>query len=70
MRHKNFLKIHKIIGKKRFAKYLSADACFVKTIILLTVMKQPCSLFPDTRVFAQISLETLERIVYVEAWTL
>ena len=35
---KNFLKIHKNSGEKMFAKYLSADGCFVKTIILLTVM--------------------------------
>ena len=37
MRCKNFLKVHKNTGKNMFAKYLSADDCFVKTI-LLTVM--------------------------------
>ena len=30
MRCKNFLKVHKNTGKKMFAKYLSADGCFVK----------------------------------------
>ena len=38
MRYKNFLKVHKNIGKNIFAKYLSADDCFTKIIILLTVM--------------------------------
>ena len=38
MQCKNFLKVHKNTGEKMFAKYLSADDCFVKTIILLTVM--------------------------------
>ena len=37
MRCKNFLKVHKNTGEKMFAKYLSADGCFVKTI-LVTVM--------------------------------
>ena len=32
---KDFLKVDKKLVKKRFAKYLSADGCFVK---LLTVM--------------------------------
>ena len=35
----NFLKVFRaLLVKKRFAKYLSADGCFVKTIILLAVM--------------------------------
>ena len=34
MRCKNFLKVHKNTGEKMFAKYLSADGCFVKTILL------------------------------------
>ena len=38
MRCKNFLKVHKNTGEKMFTKYLSADGCFVKTIIPLTVM--------------------------------
>ena len=33
-----FWKLTKLLVKKRFAKNLSADGCFVKTIILLTVM--------------------------------
>ena len=37
MRSKNFLKVHKNTGEEMFAKHLSADGCFVKTI-LLTVM--------------------------------
>ena len=35
---KNFLKSHKNNDEKMFAKDLSADGCFVKTIVLLTVM--------------------------------
>ena len=31
MRYKNFLKVHKNTDEKMFAKYLSADGCFVKT---------------------------------------
>ena len=31
MRCQNFLKVHKNTGEKVFAKYLSADGCFVKT---------------------------------------
>ena len=38
MRSKNFLKVHKNTGKNMFAKYLSADDFFVKTMILLTAM--------------------------------
>ena len=34
---KNFLKVDKNTGEKMFAKYLSPDGCFVKTIVL-TVM--------------------------------
>ena len=42
----------KILAKKVFAKYLSADGCFVKTIILLTVIWRRYYLFPDTSAFA------------------
>ena len=35
---KNVLKDHKDTVEKMFAKYLSADGCFVKMIVLLTVM--------------------------------
>ena len=38
MRCENFLKVHKNTVEKMFAKYLSADGCFVETIIPLTVM--------------------------------
>ena len=38
MRRKNFVEVDKNTGEKMFAKYLSADGCFVKAIILLTVM--------------------------------
>ena len=37
MHYKNFLKVYKSTGEKMFAKYLLADGCFVKTM-LLTVM--------------------------------
>ena len=35
---KDFLKVYKSTGENMFAKYLSGDGCFAKTIILLTVM--------------------------------
>ena len=35
---KNFLKVHTNTGKNMFPKYLSEDDCFIKTIMLLTVM--------------------------------
>ena len=36
---KNFLKVYKNTGEKMFAKYLSADGCFVKTItVMITTM--------------------------------
>ena len=38
MRCKNLLKVHKNTAKNMFAKYLSADDCFMKTMILLTAM--------------------------------
>ena len=34
---KNFLKVHKNTSEKMFVKYLSAEGCLIKTI-LLTVM--------------------------------
>ena len=43
---KHFLKAHKNNSEKMFAKYLSADACFVKTTI------KNDYLLPDTRAFA------------------
>ena len=51
MHCKNFLKVYKSTGEKMFAKYLSADGCFVKTIILLTVMIttiQSAGFYPST----------------------
>ena len=38
MHGKNFLKVHKNTGEKMFAKYLSADGCFVKTILLTVII--------------------------------
>ena len=38
MHCKNFVKVYKNIDKNMFAKYLSADDCFVKAMILLTAM--------------------------------
>ena len=55
-----FSKFHKNTGEKMFAKYLSGDGCFVKTIILLTVMittmlsklKMNLCIAPEKRAFA------------------
>ena len=56
---KNFLKIHKNIGKKMLAKYLFADGCFIKTILLMynddticSFIRQPMkrNFTPSTRV--------------------
>ena len=44
---KNFLKVHKSTGEKMFAKYLSVDSCFLKSILLTVMM-----LFPDARTLA------------------
>ena len=53
MRCKNFLKVHENTGEKMFAKYFSADSCFVKTRILLTVMITViCYLFPNNGALA------------------
>ena len=52
MRRKNFVEVDKNTGEKMFAKYLSADGCFVKAIILLTVMIKTCYMVPDTMAFA------------------
>ena len=38
MRCKNFLKVHKNTDEKMFAKYLSADGCFVKAILLTAMI--------------------------------
>ena len=43
MHCKNFPKVHKSTGEKMFAKYLYADSCFVKTIILLKLMNHDIS---------------------------
>ena len=48
---KNFLKVYKSTGEKMFAKYLSTDGCFIKRVILLTMMIM-IMLLPDTRVLA------------------
>ena len=44
---KNFLKVHKNTGEKMFAKYLSVDSCFLKSILLTAMM-----LLPDARTLA------------------
>ena len=52
MRCKSFLKVHKNTGKNMFTKYLSAEDCFAKTMILLTAMIRRYYLFPDVRALA------------------
>ena len=47
---KNFLKVRKNTGEM-FAKYLYADGCFVKTMVLLTVMITTMIYVPDTKAF-------------------
>ena len=51
MRCKNFLKGYKSTGEKMFAKYLSADGCFVKTNTI-NCDDNDNAMFPNTRVFA------------------
>ena len=51
MRCSNFLKVHKNTGKKIFAKYLSADDCFVKTNTI-NCDDNDNAMFPNTRAFA------------------
>ena len=52
MRSQNFLKVHKNIGEKIFAKYLSADGCFVKTNAINCDVNNDNAMFPNTRAFA------------------
>ena len=51
MRYQNFLKVHKNTGEKTFAKYLSADGCFVKTNTI-NCDDNDNAMFPNTREFA------------------
>ena len=51
MRCQNFLKVHKNTGEKIFAKYLSADGCFVKTNTI-NCDDNDNAMFPNTRAFA------------------
>ena len=51
MRCYNFLKVHKNTGEKIFAKYLSADGCFVETNTINCDYNDN-TMFPNTRVFA------------------
>ena len=51
MRCQNFLKVHKNAGEKIFAKYLSADGCFVKTNAI-NCDDNGNAMFPNTRAFA------------------
>ena len=50
MRCQNFLKVHKNTGEKIFAKYLSADGCFVKTNTI-NCDDNENAMFPNTRAF-------------------
>ena len=34
----DFLKVHKNTGENMFAKYLSSDGCFIKTILLTMII--------------------------------
>ena len=47
----NFLKVYKNTGEKIFAKYLSADGCFLKTNTINRDYNDS-AMFPNTRVFA------------------
>ena len=51
MHCQNFLKVHKNTGEKIFAKYLSADGCFVKTNTI-NCDDNDNAMFPNTREFA------------------
>ena len=72
MRCQNFLKVYENTGEKIFAKYLSADGCFVKTNAI-NCDDNDNAMFPNTRAFAftrqpmKISLEALERSICVAA---
>ena len=48
----SFLKVHKNTGKKIFAKYLSADGCFIKTNTINCDDNNNTYLFPSTGAFA------------------
>ena len=65
MRCKNFLKIHKHTGKKMWVKYLSADGCFVKTILLTMIITTmlSVSLYQGIR-FYQAAHETKFHLKY------
>ena len=47
----NFLKVDKNRGEKIFAKFLSADGCFVKTNTI-NCDDNDNAMFPNTRAFA------------------
>ena len=51
MRCWNFVKVNKDTGEKIFAKYLSADGCFVKTNTI-NCDDNNNAMFPNTRAFA------------------
>ena len=51
MRCQNFVKVNKNTGEKVFAKYLSADGCFVKTNTI-NCDDNDNAMFPNTRAFA------------------
>ena len=51
MHCQNYLEVHKNTGKKIFAKYHSADGCFVKTNTI-NCDDNDNAMFPNTREFA------------------
>ena len=51
MRFQNFLKVQKNTGEEIFAKYLSADGCFVKTNTT-NCDDNDNAMFPNSRAFA------------------
>ena len=59
MRCHNFLKVHKNTGEKKFAKYLAADGCFVKTNTI-DCDDNDNAMFPNTRVFA-VTRQSMKR---------
>ena len=58
MRCQNLSKVHKNTGEKIFAKYLSADSCFVKTNTI-NCDDNDNAMFPNTKIcFYQAAHET------------
>ena len=68
MRCQNFLKVHKNTGEKIFAKYLSADGCFVKTNAV-NCDDNDNAMFPNTTALRQIrafaNIETMQKFSFL-----